>query len=261
MGRSLRAYSSAVASLVSLLVTDIVDSTRLWARYEREMAADLVVHDDAVAKVVDLYGGRVFKRTGDGAMAVFDDPVAAVTAGSEIQRALRSMAWRTEGGIRVRVAVHAGTVIERDGDFFGTAVNRAARLVGVCPPGAVVVSGVTAELMADRPLDEFRLAEVGSVQLRGFAQREPIHAVVADHLVAVGRLGDHTVSTGGPPGALPITDEAMVGRGDELVSVWEALQHHHVVSIVGVGGMGKTRLATRGGRRHGASLRRRGVVV
>src|SRR6516162_4354712 len=142
-----------VSSVVSLLITDIVDSTRLWARFEREMSADLVVHDDAVTKTVDLYGGRVFKRTGDGAMAVFDDPVAAVTAGSEIQRALRSMAWRTEGGIRVRVAVHAGTVIERDGDFFGTAVNRAARLVGVCPPDAVLVSGTQAGLLADRSLD------------------------------------------------------------------------------------------------------------
>jgi predicted ATPase/class 3 adenylate cyclase len=232
-----------VSTLVSLLVTDIVDSTRLWVRHEREMAADLVVHDDAVAKVVDLYGGRVFKGTGDGAMAVFDDPVAAVTAGSEIQRALRSMAWRTEGGIQARVAVHAGTVIERDGDFFGTAVNRAARLVGVCPPGAVVVSGVTAELMADRPLDEFRLAEVGSVKLRGFAQREAVHAVVADHLTAVSHLGDDTDPAPRQRGTLPSTDEAMVGRRDELVAVWDALRHHHVVSIVGVGGMGKTRLA------------------
>ena len=233
-----------MASVLSLLVTDIVESTRLWARYEREMEADLVVHDDTVAKIVDLYGGRVFKHTGDGALAAFEDPVAAVTAGSEIQRSLGSMAWRTEGGIRVRVAVHTGTVIERDGDFFGTAVNRAARLVGVCPPGAVVVSAVTAELMADRPLDELRLAEVGSVQLRGFARREPVHAVVADHLVSVGQLADHTGSTGGPPGALPITDEAMVGRGDELLAVWEALQQHHVVSIVGAGGVGKTRLAS-----------------
>jgi predicted ATPase len=98
--------------------------------------------------------------------------------------------------------------------------------------------------MADRPLDEFHLTEVGSVQLRGFAQPEAVHAVVAHHLIAVGRLGDHTVSTGGPPSALPDTDEAMVGRGDELLAVWDALQHHHVVSIVGVGGMGKTRLAT-----------------
>jgi class 3 adenylate cyclase len=64
-----------------VVVTDIVDSTRLWAWYEREMAADLVVHDDAVAKMIDLYGGRVFKRTGDGAMAVFDDPVEALTSG------------------------------------------------------------------------------------------------------------------------------------------------------------------------------------
>src|SRR5262245_20670203 len=67
----LGAYSSAVSSVVSLLVTDIVDSTRLWVRFEREMSADLVVHDDLVTKLVDLYGGRVFKRTGDGAMAVF----------------------------------------------------------------------------------------------------------------------------------------------------------------------------------------------
>lgn len=240
---SMRANSSSGPSIVSLMITDIVESTRLWVRFEREMSADLIVHDDAVARVVDLYGGRIFKRTGDGAMAVFDDPVAALTAGSEIQRSLQSTPWQTEGGIRARVAVHAGTVIERDGDLFGTAVNRAARLVGVCPPDAVVVSGVTAELVADRSSDGFRLSEVGSVQLRGFAEPEAVHAVVADHLAAVGRLGDHTVAIGGPLGALPTIDEALVGRGDELVAVWDALQHHHVVSIVGVGGMGKTRLA------------------
>jgi len=240
---SSQADASAGSSIVSLLITDIVESTRLWVRFEREMSADLIVHDDVVARVVDSYRGRIFKRTGDGAMAVFEDPVAALTAGSEIQRSLQSTVWQTEGGIRARVAVHAGTVIERDGDLFGTAVNRAARLVGVCPPDAVVVSGVTAELVADRSLNGVGLSAVGSVQLRGFAEAEAVHAVVADHLAAVGRLGDHTVAIGGPLGALPTIDESLVGRGDELVAVWDALQHHHVVSIVGVGGMGKTRLA------------------
>jgi hypothetical protein len=94
-------------------------------------------------------------------------------------------------------------------------------------------------LVADRPMDGFRLTEVGSVQLRGLAHREAVHAVVADHLAAVARLGDHAVSTRGPLGALPTTYEAMVGRGDELLSVWDRLQQHHVVSIVGVGGMGR----------------------
>jgi class 3 adenylate cyclase len=101
---------------MAVVVTDIVDSTRLWARYEATMSADLVVHDALVVKVVDAYGGSVFKHTGDGAMAVFGDPVAAVTAGSELQRSLASTAWQTPGGIRARVGIHAGLVIERDGD-------------------------------------------------------------------------------------------------------------------------------------------------
>jgi predicted ATPase len=228
---------------MAVVVTDIVDSTGLWARYERDMSADLVVHDALVARVVGVCGGRIFKHTGDGAMAVFGDPVAAVTAGSEIQRSLASTAWQTPGGVRARVGVHVGMVIERDGDLFGTAVNRAARLVGVCPPGAVMVSAVAAGVLADRPLDGLAVVEVGAVQLRGFAQREAVYAAVADHLVPVGRVGDDQVPSGVRLGSLPSIDDVLVGRGDELLSVWEALQHHHVVSIIGVGGMGKTRLA------------------
>jgi predicted ATPase len=106
-----------------------------------------------------------------------------------------------------------------------------------------LVSAVAAGLVADRPLDGFRVVEVGTVQLRGFTQREAVYAVDADHLAPVGRLDDHADPVGAHRGRLPTIDDALVGRIDELTLVWDAVQHHHVVSIVGAGGMGKTRVA------------------
>ena len=70
----------------SLLVTDIVGSTRLWAEHESLMAVDLVAHDELVSAAIVGAGGRVFKHTGDGMMATFDSAAASTVAASEIQR-------------------------------------------------------------------------------------------------------------------------------------------------------------------------------
>jgi len=124
-----------MAELVSLVMTDIVDSTRRWAADEVAMAADLEVHDRVLREVVDAAGGSVFKHTGDGMIAVFADPAAAVGAAASIQRVIGETGWQHAEGVQVRAAVHTGAVYQRDGDMFGTAVNRVARLLGACPPG------------------------------------------------------------------------------------------------------------------------------
>ena len=234
--------SSAVVSLVSLVVTDIVGSTGLWAEHEATMRDDLEQHDRIATATIIGAGGTVFKHTGDGMMAAFDDPLAAVTAAAELQRAIGSTSWANPNGIRLRVAVHTGSVHARDGDLYGTAVNRAARLVATCPPGAVVTSASVASLLADRTLDELSLHQVGTPHLRGFARPEPVYAVVCEHLSAVAELDpDPTVDPQAQQ--LPRIDDEIVGRSADLTALWEAVHTDTLVTLVGVGGMGKTRLA------------------
>lgn len=237
-----------MGSLVSLVMSDIVESTRRWNTDETAMAADLEQHDRLVREVVDAAGGTVFKHTGDGMIAVFDDPVAAVAAAARIQQSISMAAWLHPDGVRIRAAVHTGVAYPRDGDLFGTAVNRLARLLGVCPPGAVLVSSATAGLLIDRAPEGLAVRAVGSVHLPGFASREEVHVVVGAGIATVsslesgGAAGEHTDAA---PGAhsLPAVDADLVGRADELLAIWDALGRGPLVTLVGVGGMGKTRLA------------------
>jgi len=232
----------AVGSLVSLVMSDIVDSTRRWAADESAMAADLEVHDRLIRDVVEDAGGSVFKHTGDGMIAVFDDPVAAVGAAAEVQRAIGATQWRHPDGVRVRAAVHSGVVYPRDGDLFGTAVNKVARLLGTCPPGAVLVSGATAGLLTERAPEGLTVRRVGSASLKGFAMPDEVYAVSGKAVVEVDDL-----AVAGPSAergaAVPAIDEELVGRSDELAAIWDAIGRARLVTLVGVGGMGKTRLA------------------
>lgn len=204
------------------------------------MAADLELHDRLIRDVVEDAGGSVFKHTGDGMIAVFDDPVAAVGAAAEVQRAIGATQWRHPDGVRVRAAVHSGVVYPRDGDLFGTAVNKVARLLGTCPPGAVLVSGATAGLLVERAPEGVGVRPVGSVALAGFAAPEAVHALVGPGLAHVDDLSGRAHVQ---PTRLPVVDDDLVGRFDELAAIWDALGRARLVTLVGVGGMGKTRLA------------------
>lgn len=230
-----------MGALVSLVMSDIVGSTRRWAADEAAMAADLELHDRVLRAALESAGGAVCKHTGDGMLATFADPSTAVDAAAEVQRAMAATSWRHAEGLRVRVAVHAGLVHRRDNDLFGTAVNRVARLLDLCPAGAVLVSGVVAGMLAERALEVQSLRRVGSVTLAGFSTPEEVHALTGPGLEVVDALS--VAGTASRGCRLPAVDESLVGRHDELAAVWDALARGRLATLAGAGGMGKTRLA------------------
>lgn len=229
-------------SLQSLLATDIVASTRLWAEHESAMAADLRTHDELVTGAITATGGRVFKHTGDGVMATFDGAIASAVAASAIQRAIAGQAWLVPDGLRVRMALHSGGVHEREGDLFGPTINRLARLLSRSSSGGVLVSETSASLLTNDMPDGLELRELGRIELRDVGHSETVHCLVGEHLVEVDAY-DVIGARAARVGSVPRIDDDLVGRAREIAAVLDAIAAHPVVSIVGVGGMGKTRLA------------------
>jgi class 3 adenylate cyclase len=128
-------------------MTDVVGSTALWETHGDAMREALEVHDHLVHGAVESAGGRVFKHTGDGMIAAFDEADGAVAGALDAVEALTGGAWGATGPLQVRVSVHAGSASQRDGDFFGPPVNKVARINGVGHPSQVLVSDVARQLM------------------------------------------------------------------------------------------------------------------
>ncbi len=134
---------------VTLLMTDIEGSTRLWEEHPESMSAALRRHDELMRTTIEGAGGYVFKEVGDSFCAAFATASDAVRAASAAQKTLGAEVWPKPIEIRVRIALHTGSCEERNGDFFGPAVNRVARLEAVAHGGQVLVSGATAQLLSD----------------------------------------------------------------------------------------------------------------
>src|SRR5260370_35354268 len=130
---------------VTLLFTDIEGSTRLWESEPGPMAVALRRHDEIMRSAIEMAGGYVFKTVGDSFCAAFRTAAAGIDAAVSAQRAIGAYAWRTSRPINVRMGLHSGACEERDGDYFGPVVNRAARLGAATHGGKVVESGAPAE--------------------------------------------------------------------------------------------------------------------
>ena len=129
---------------LTFLFTDVESSTRLWEQNPLAMRSALAQHDTIVRSAIADSGGEVVKTTGDGIMAVFAEPVAAVTASVAAQRGLIAAKWPQACAIRIRIGIHTGEAESRGGDYFGPAVNRTARIMSAGHGSQVLLSDATA---------------------------------------------------------------------------------------------------------------------
>lgn len=222
---------------VTFLFSDIEGSTRAWDTAPAAMPSVLARHDDLVRGAIARNSGYIFATGGDGFAVAFTRAADAVAAAVEAQRAVRAEAWPTGLPIRVRMAINTGEVDERDGDYFGPAVNRTARLMSTAHGGQVVTSRRTAELVSVLPAG-VAVQDRGFHKLKDLQQPESVQELVIDGESA-GVLRTAPVRND----QLPAFRTSFVGRGDELSALARAVVDHRLVTIVGPGGSGKTRLA------------------
>ena len=240
MNEAASPHGHAPARTATFLFTDIEGSTRLWEDHRDAMSGALETHDSLLRSVVERSGGGVVKTTGDGMLAAFDRAESALAAALDGQIDLAEHDWPGTGPLRVRMAIHSGTADVRDGDFFGPALNRVARLLAIGHGGQVLVSGTTAGLVADDLPAGSELIDLGEHRLRDLDRPERVYQLVAAPLR---REFPPLRSGSSHPTNLPLQVTSFVGREQELVDIERLLSTGRMVTLVGVGGTGKTRLA------------------
>jgi predicted ATPase/class 3 adenylate cyclase len=227
-------------SAVTFLFSDIEGSTRLWEQHPETMRDALARHDELSQAAVTAHGGTVVKTMGDGLHAVFGEPGAAIRATVMLQRALRDPEATAGIALHVRCGLHLGVVQRRDNDFYGTAVNRAARIMRAAHGGQTVVSQAVADAIeACMPADA-SLRELGVVLLRGLDRPERVYQLLHPDLV---QDFPPLRSLDTTPNNLPEQLTSFIGRDDDVAHVRQLLQSARLVTLLGPGGIGKTRLA------------------
>ena len=228
---------------VTLLFTDIEGSTNLWEHQLEAMQAALARHDGILRGAIEAYGGHVFKTVGDAFYGVFASAPDALRAAIAAQQALSAERWSEAlGQLRVRMALHSGTPAFRDGDYFGPPLNRVARLLSTGHGGQTLLSAATQELVRDHLSPGVTLRDLGEHRLKDLIRPERIFQVDAPNLLA-----DYPPlkTLDYRPNNLPLQPNPFVGREREMEAVRQRLLQPDVrlLTLTGVGGTGKTRLA------------------
>jgi predicted ATPase len=213
-------------SVVTFLFTDIEGSTRRWEADADSMRVALEAHNEVLRSSIEAHAGQVFNYTGDGMCAVFASPRAAVDAAVTAQRALE---------LPVRMGIATGEAELRGGEYFGTVLNRTARVMAAGHGGQILLDGATAGLLSG-----LGLISLGPRRLRDIARPVDMFQVRAAGLRSEFPPLKTLDST---PGNLRLQTTSFIGRESEVAELETALKAHRLVTLTGVGGVGKTRLA------------------
>jgi predicted ATPase/class 3 adenylate cyclase len=235
-----RPASARPTGTVTFLFSDIEGSTSRWDADPEAMAEALARHDAVMRAVLEAHGAYIFKTIGDAFCAAFARPQEAIASALDVQRRLAAEDFSAVGGVRVRMALHLGTADERDGDYFGPAVNRVARLLAIGHGGQVLISGTAADLLQGEMPVGTSVRDLGEHRLKDLTRAEHVYQLITPdlpHMFPPLRSLDEL------PNNLPPQLTSFVGR-DEVVSDIKALiGQHRLVMLTGAGGVGKTRCA------------------
>ena len=220
------------------MFTDIEGSTVRWDRNPGAMQIAVRRHDTLMRAAIEDANGVVFKTIGDAFCAVFWSAQSAVDAVLSAQRALAAEDFTAVDGVRVRMALHCGAAEERDNDYFGPTLNRVARLLAIGHGGQVLLSGVAAEAAEPILPAETGLRDMGEHRLKDLTAAEHVFQLTAPDLrLDFPRLNSLSVHNNNLPQQLT----SFVGREQDVAEIQALIERHRLVSLIGTGGIGKTR--------------------
>jgi len=225
---------------VTFLFTDIEGSTRLWEQHPEAMRLALARHDALMREAIQAHNGHIVKGTGDGLHAVFARASDGLAACLAAQLAFQADEPKEPASIRIRMALHTGSAQERDGDYFGSCVNRAARLMSIGHGGQVLLSEATCALVRETLPAPAGLRDMGRHRLRDLNTPEQVAQLLHPALPAA---FPPLQSLDAFATNLPVQLTSFIGREKELSEVQDLLARTRLLTLTGSGGCGKTRLA------------------
>jgi predicted ATPase/DNA-binding SARP family transcriptional activator len=223
--------SSNPSGTVTFCFTDVEGASRWWAEHRAAMAEAMARHHELVKTTTERHGGHVFATGGDSVGVAFNRTGDAALWATELQAAMASEPWPDGIELKLRIGMHTGEAEEHEGGYYGPAVNLAARLAAAGHGGQTLLSATAANILGDADV-----RVLGSYHLDEVVGEQRISQLGTDVYPAL-RIEDRF------QGNLPRRLGRLIGRDDELTAVRDAISAYPLVTLVGPGGIGKTRLS------------------